>query len=668
MAKNKWNKYLNLKKFENLAQMVLYSIDKQDKKTAARWFGEDGEKVHSITYSELGNMIRAVFGGLSSLGLKKRDMIALCCHTRIEWIYCDLGIQSLGACNVAIYPTLKPKEIEYILKDSGAKAIFVDDQENLEKILAIEKNLPNLAYILVIDEFESSLAKENIIPLSKLINEGVLFNRANPYKFTETVAYIDEEELASLIYTSGTTGIPKGVMLTHRNFLSDAYLAISATATLRKGEKPWEMNFLSILPLAHSFGRCVNEYCILYIGGTISIVQKLDPEMIRKALLEFKPTMIVGIPYLFQKIYNIVLETVASMPEKIQKIFKKTEAMGRKYASYKMKGKKPPLGLRIKFTILGNAVRMVLMKHFGGRLKLMISGSAAISPELMVFFNMFKFNLIEGYGLTETSPVTHLLRTSYNSDYHPKINKKIDEYTQLGSIGPTIDIGDNPYEPVEQKLTPEGELLIRGPMVMKGYWQKPKLTEAALDKDGWLYTGDLAEIDENGYVRIKGRAKIVVKLQTGKMISPILIETLIVPASRKIAQIIVVGDDTRKYLTCIICPYWEPLKKLADEKGLKYNSNFGDLVKNKEIQEILKQEIQVMLKEVSDYMTPKKILISCKDFRAEEDYLTPTYKFKRNKIYEDLKPWIDKLYADTTDVLIIEDRITDFYDQSLIIG
>ena len=160
---------------------------------------------------------------------------------------------------------------------------------------------------------------------------------------------------------------------------------------------------------------------------------------------------------------------------------------------------------------------------------------------------------------------------------------------------------------------------------------------------------------------------MVVKLQTGKMISPAAVENLIVPASRKIAQILLVGDDTRKYLTCIVCPYWEPLKKLADDKGFDY-TNFGDLVKHSEIQEIIKKEIHEMLEEVSDYMNPKKFLISCKDFRAEEDYLTPTYKFKRNKICEDLKSWIDKLYADSADVIVIEERITDFYDQSLIIG
>ncbi|TFF96472.1 MAG: long-chain fatty acid--CoA ligase [Promethearchaeota archaeon] len=665
---NKWNKYFEIEKHENLAAMVLATVDKYGKKVALRWFDEEDEsKIQELTYNELKNLMHMMYGGLASLGLRKSDMIALCCETRAEWVYIDLGIQSLGGVNVAIYPSLKPKEILYILTDSGAKAIFVDTQENLEKVLAIEDQAENLSYIIVIDEFDESLDKENIISLDQLLNEGVQYNRTHMNQFIESIYRIEEDDLASLIYTSGTTGIPKGVMLTHKNFLSDAYLAVSVTATLRKAEKPWEMDMLSLLPYAHSFGRCVNEYCGLYIGAAIDIVSELNPEKIRRALEEFKPTIIVGIPYLFQKMYNIVQDTVDSLPSAAQNIFGKAEALGREWAKYKTKGEKGPLGLRIKFGILGNLVRLVLNKKMGGRLKLMISGSAAIAEELMIFFNMFKFNLIEGYGLTETSPVTHMLRTAHNSNNHPEINKEVDEFTQLGSIGPTIDIEDNPYEPVEQKLTPEGELLIRGPMVMKGYWNKPKLTAAALDEEGWLHTGDLAEIDENGYVRIKGRAKVVVKLQTGKMISPAAVENLIVPASKKVAQIILVGDDTRKYLTCIVVPYQKPFKEWADQNNFPYES-WKDIITHGPVLEMIKKEVIAMLDEVSDYMTPKKFLISCKDFRAEEDYLTPTYKFKRSKIMEDLKAWIDKLYANNEDILIIEERITDFYDQSLIIG
>ena len=325
MAKNKWNKYLDIKKYDNLAQMVLATIDKYGSKDAIRWFDKDEESkeiVKSITYNELRGFLSNIFGGLHLLGFKKSDMIALCSVTRTEWIYADLGIQTLGGVTVAIYPTLKPKEVLYILKDSGAKLIFVDNQENLEKILSIEADCPDLKYIVVFDKFDPSLEKENVIPFWKLIRDGAQYHRQNPTAYIESIYQIEEEDLASLIYTSGTTGIPKGVMLTHKNFLSCSYLSVSVAATLRKGEKPWEMDFLSLLPLAHSFGRTVNEYCVLYIGGTMNIVEKFDPEIIRRALTTFKPTIIVGIPYLFQKIYNIVNETVATLPKFEQKVFR----------------------------------------------------------------------------------------------------------------------------------------------------------------------------------------------------------------------------------------------------------------------------------------------------------------------------------------------------------
>ncbi len=664
---NKWNKYLDIKKYDNLASMVLGTIDKYSKKTAIRWFAEDGITVKSINFNQLKSFMQNVYGGLRSLGYNKSDMIALMCHTSVEWIYADLGIQSVGAVNVALYPTLKPKEVLYILSDSSAKAIFVDTQENLEKVLAIKQELKELKHIIVIQKYKIAQDDENILSFDRLVSLGQVYNKENPQDFVESIFQVEEKDLASLIYTSGTTGVPKGVMLTHKNFLSDAFLSICVCATLRPNEKPWEMDFLSLLPLAHSFGRTVNEYCVLYIGGTMNIIEKLDPTIIRKGLETFKPMLIVGIPYLFQKIYNIVGETVAALPKGVQKIFNKTEAMGRLYSDYKMKGKKPPFGLNLKFKIQGNIVRKVLMKKFGGRLKLMISGSAAISKELMIFFNMFKFNLIEGYGLTETAPVTHMLRTAYNSNYHPTFTKRVDEFTKLGSIGPPIDIPNSPYEPVEQKVTPEGELLIKGPMVMKGYWNKPKDTAESIDKDGWFHTGDLAEIDQDGYARIKGRAKVVLKLSTGKMISPAAVENLVVPKSKKIAQVVLVGDDKRNYLSCIVVPYQAALKQYADEKGIKYSS-LKDLVTNKEIQNLLKADLLEHTKEIADYMIPKRLLISCKDFRADEGYLTPTFKCKHNKILLDYKDDIDKLYSVKEDFYVMETRLTEFYDQSLIIG
>ncbi|MGV9205170.1 MAG: AMP-dependent synthetase/ligase, partial [Promethearchaeia archaeon] len=545
MKKGKdYNKYFTIEKYENIPMMVMGTIEKYGKKDAMKWFRDEEYNVETLTYNELGKKMKWIYGGLRRLGYNKGDHIALCAETRPEWVWCDLGIQSLGAVNVAIYPSLKSKEIQYIMKDSEAKAIIVDTEENLRKVLAIQDDLPYLSHIIVIDDFERSLEKEYIIPYEELINKGMVYlPETEKNKFENHIETIQEEDLASLIYTSGTTGVPKGVMLTHKNFLSDAYLSISVTATLRENEKPWEMDMLALLPFAHSFGRTVNEYCCLYIGATMDVVSELNPEKIRKGMEKFHPTIIVGIPYLFQKIYNIVNQEVDSMPEKVQDIFQNAEKMGREWAEYKMRGEKPPFGLNLKFKIIRSVIHRVLKKNFGNELLLMISGSAAIAHDLLIFFNMFKFNLIEGYGLTESAPVTHMLRTEHNSNYHPKTDSKVNEYTQVGSIGPTIDIEDSPYEPVEQKLSEEGELLIRGPMIMKGYWKKPKLTRAALDEDGWLHTGDLAEIDENGYAKITGRAKVVIKLQTAKMISPAAVEGLVVPVSKKIAQFMLVGDD-----------------------------------------------------------------------------------------------------------------------------
>jgi long-chain acyl-CoA synthetase len=666
VPKNKWNKYLSINKYENLAEMALATIKKYGTKAAIRWFAEDGETIEYNTYEELGGYMKIVFGALHSLGYRNSDTIAICSETRREWVYADLGVQALGGITVAVYPTLKPKEIAYILQDSETKLIFVDTEENLTKILAIEKDLPNLKDIVVIEPFDDMFDKENIFKFDEFLRIGELYDRENPKLFFDSVFAIKEDDLASLIYTSGTTGVPKGVMLTHKNFLSDAYLAISVSATLRKGEKPWEMDFLTLMPFAHSFGRTVDYYCVVYVGATMNIIGKYDAEKIRKGFERFKPNIVVGIPYLYQKIYNIILEEVASMPKMVQNVFNAAIRIGREYADYKMRGEKPPFGLRVKAR-LTKLVGKVIRGKLGGRLKMMVSGSAAISEELMIFFNVFEFNLLEGYGLTETAPVTHVLRTSHNSNYHPKIDKPVDEYTKLGKIGPTVDIVDNPYEPVEHKLTPEGELLIRGPMVMKGYWKKSKITEQTIDKDGWLHTGDLAEIDEDGYASIKGRAKVIIKLMTGKMISPAAVENLIVPASRKIAQIILVGDDSRKYLTSIVVPYQEPLKEYADQNGIKYDS-LRDLIHNKEVQNVIKQDVLEYCEEVSNYTTPKKFLISCKAFDASEDFVTPTYKFKRNKIYASLKDDIDRMYETDEEFVVAESRVTDFYDQSMIIA
>lgn len=677
MAKKRWSKYLPKVRYNNLVEMIFASIKKYGKKTSIRWFEDDGT-IQSLSYEELGLKIKSVFYALNALGFKKQDHIAICSETSRIWVYADLGIQALGCVTVAIYPSLKPKEILYILKDSESKAIFVDTQENLAKVLSIEKEIPDLRYIIAIDPFDESLRNSKVISFNELLSDG--FKELNiretfgiendtlgPDTFNNSIKNIKEDDLASLIYTSGTTGIPKGVMLTHKNFLSDAVAGISVALTLKKGVKPWEMEFCAIMPFSHSFGRCVDEYCSFFIGATMNIVGEYDPEKIRRAFEEFKPTIMCGIPYLYQKIYNIILDELAAYPKLIVNIVNKVIANGKEYYTNKGLGKKNKFGVKLRQKTTAKLVGKVITKKLGGRWQLMVSGSAAISKDLIYFFNTLGINMIEGYGLTETSPVTHLLRTEYNSDFRPNFNKKIDIFSKIGTIGPPIEIVDNPYENIQQKMDPlTGELLIKGPMVMKGYWKKPELTAKAIDENGWLHTGDIVKIDEDGYVKIEGRSKIVIKLSTGKMISPASIETLITPTSKIIAQFILVGDDTKKYLTAIVVPYQQPLKEYADKNNIEYNS-WKDLIRNNKILDKIKEEVNNLTKDVVEFSRPKKFLISSAAFTSEK-YTTPTYKFKRNAIFEDLKNDIDKLYETNQDFLIVEDRLTDFYDQSLIIS
>ncbi|MGQ4876658.1 MAG: AMP-dependent synthetase/ligase, partial [Promethearchaeia archaeon] len=592
------------------------------------------------------------------------DHISICAETSQIWAWADLGIQCLGAVTVAIYPSLKPKEILYILKDSESKALFVDNKENLEKFYAIEDDVPQIQHVIVFEDIDNSLRKENVITWREFFDRGKQYEKEHPGLLEESISNINEEDLASLIYTSGTTGIPKGVMLTHKNFLSDIVLISAIGMTLNKGEKPWEGQSITYMPYAHSYARTVEEYGLIFNGSSINFVGGRSAERLQKAFKKFRPTIMVGVPYLFQKLYERIMDTVATMPPKIQKIFNNAIFVGKQYYLNKMNKRKNPLSLRMKYWFYKKLVLNRIKKELGGRLQLLVTAAAGISQELLLFFWSCGFNIAEGYGLTEAAPATHYSRTWHNSDFRPNFHKKIDIYEKIGTVGPPLEIIGNPYENIQQKLGPDGELLLKGPNIMKGYWKKPQLTKAAIDEDGWLHTGDLAEIDEDGYVKIIGRSKAIIKLSTGKMISPASVEGLIVPYSRLVAQIVLVGSE-KKYLAAIVVPYQEPLKKYADEHGIQYKS-WGDIIRNKEIQNLIKEDIMKFTEEIAEFSRPKRFAISSKNFSIEDGYLTPTLKFKRNKIYEDFKDVIDKLYEIDDEFLIIESRMTDFYDQSVI--
>ena len=444
---NKWTKYLRNTHYQSIGQMVFDTIKHHPDKTVMRWFGKDGTTVNSLTYEELADYIEESFNALYSLGFRKGENISICAETSPQWAWTDLGIQCLGCATIAIYPQLKPKEILYIAKDSESVALFVDTQENLEKFYAIQDELPNIRQVIVLEEFDDNLKKPNVISWDEFKKKGESHKKTHPNLMKEVIASIKEEDLASLIYTSGTTGIPKGVMLTQRNFLSDILVVSAIAITLNKGEKPWDAQSLTYMPYAHSYARTVEEYGMIFNTGTINFVGGRTQAQLQKSFRTYKPTIFVGVPYLYQKLYEKVIDTVATMSEGRQKIFNKAYSLGIQYYTNILNKKKNPLGLKIKYAILKKLVFGRIKNEMGGKLKLMVTASAAISLDLLLFFWSCGFNIAEGYGLSEAAPATHYSRTWDNSDFRPNFNKKIDVYEKIGTVGPILEIPEhlNPY-------------------------------------------------------------------------------------------------------------------------------------------------------------------------------------------------------------------------------
>ncbi|MGV9203470.1 MAG: AMP-dependent synthetase/ligase [Promethearchaeia archaeon] len=488
-TETKWSPYLRLKRYNNIAEMVLETIEHTPEEIVMRWFKDDGDRVESISYRELYKIIKHSFYGFRALGLKKGNHISICAETSQYWAWADLGIQCLGAVSVAIYPQLKSKEILYIINDSESIALVVDNQENLQKFYEIQEKVPRVEKIIVFEDIDENLKKDNVYLWEELVNKGKGYAKAHSDQFKKSIANIHEDDLASLIYTSGTTGVPKGVMLSHKNFLSDILVVSAIALTLEKEKKPWGEGSITYMPYAHSYGRTVEEYGLIYTSSTINYVGGRSQEQIQKAFRVFKPTIMVGVPYLYQKIYERILNTVEEMSPRVQSIFNSAVSVGKQYYKNKIKGKKNPIGLRIKYWFYKNLILKRIQNEMGGKLQLLATASASISEELLLFFWSCGFNIAEGYGLTEAAPATHYSRTIDNSDFRPNFDKKIEIYQKVGTVGPLMEIPErlNPYKNMQQKLTEEGELLIKGPNIMEGYWKKPQLTQAALDEEGWLH-------------------------------------------------------------------------------------------------------------------------------------------------------------------------------------
>ena len=576
------------------------------KKPNALQYRKDGT-YRSISHAQILERVRRVARGLSSLGIRRGDRVAILSENRPEWAIADFACLTGGMTDVPIYPTLPADQIAYILKDSGATAIFVSNHVQADKIRQIRNQLPALKAVIGFDDLRG-LVNLSIDELEKRGTEGD--NRESIATYREDAMSVKPDDVATIIYTSGTTGEPKGVMLTHDNIFSNVQAA--RTAIPFAGED----TALSFLPLSHIFERMGGHYLMWATGTSIAYAESMDTVPVN--LQEVKPTIVLSVPRLYEKMYARVLETALTGGFLKKKIFFWARGVADRWASEKLAGRTPGGMLARQYGIAQKLVFAKLKARTGGRLRYFVSGGAPLAPEINKFFYAAGLEILEGYGLTETSPV---------------IAVNTPENFRIGTVGKPID-------GVEVKIAADGEILTRGPHVMKGYYNKPEATREAIDPDGWFHTGDIGEISD-GFLAITDRKKDIIVTAGGKNIAPQPLENK-VKTNKYVSQAVMIGDK-RKFPSMLVVPNFDQLEKWAMKRNIIWTDR-AQLLRMPTIQAKIEREVARELEGAAHFEQPKKVGLLEHDFSIESGELTPTQKVKRRVIDKNYKTLIDALY------------------------
>jgi long-chain acyl-CoA synthetase len=588
---------------DTIPSLFLHAVNTHDKADAFQC-KRDGKYVDVSHHEVLESVDRASLG-LISLTLAKGDRAALLSENRLEWAIADLAILSAGLINVPVYATLPSNQIEYILRDSESRAVFVSTQEQLEKIQEIRANLPNLSHVIVFDDIA---AGESTMNLDQLMEMGAGVQGQPAFK--ERIATVGKYDWASIIYTSGTTGDPKGAILNHWNFVSNV---IDITRLFDMG--PLD-RCLSFLPLSHVFERTGGYYAMLYAGVTIAYAESVDT--VPQNLLEVSPTVMVSVPRLYEKMYGRILDAVTAGSAIKKGLFFWAIGVGKKYVHEKLEGRLKG-STKMQYGIANRLVFKKLKARTGGRLRFFVSGGAPLSREIAEFFYAAGLPVMEGYGLTETSPV---------------IAVNTFEHFKFGSVGRAIP-------GVDVQIADDGEILAKGPNIMLGYYKKPDLTNAVLDGE-WFHTGDIGYLDDDGFLTITDRKKDIIVTAGGKNIAPQPIENLL-KTNKYIAQVVVIGNN-RKFIAAIIVANMENIQAFAKAAGIAFE-NDADLVANPRVVQKVHDEIEEMSEHLASFERIKKFVLVDKDFTIADNELTPTLKVKRATVEKKFEKQIDALYA-----------------------
>ncbi|GFO55116.1 AMP-dependent synthetase [Geomonas sp. Red276] len=564
----------------------------------------------TLSYAQFYQRALMVARGLRKLGIAPGQPVAILSENRAGWVIADMGILAAGGITVPIYATNTPEQVAYVLGHCGATLVFISGREQYRKLLSTRDEIPAVRMVVSFERFlgEPELPLTTFYQLSE-IDDPILPEEQGALE--RVIDTLEPEDLMTIIYTSGTTGIPKGVMLSHRNVLFDVSSTIVKAGVLDDRE-----TFLSFLPLTHVLERSVGYYLCLMLGGLMVFADSV--EKIAENMIEVEPTIMVCVPRLFEKIHSRIFEYVHQLPLFKRRLFRTALAIGSRYIDAKYQQQTVPLLLRLEYSLADRIIFTKLRRRFGGRLKLCCCGGAPLDPHINEFFWIIGVPILEGYGLTETSPVI--------------ANNNFQEL-RFGSVG-------TPLRQTEVALAEDGELMVKGPQVMIGYYKDREGTREVL-KDGWFKTGDIARL-EDGFIFITDRKKELIITAGGKNIAPQPIENLL-KRDKYISQAVIVGDR-RPYLTALLVPTIERLLEFAREKGIPYN-DLDDLVVHEPVQEIYRERVAEINSQLAHYETIKKFDLLPHDFTLAADELTPTLKLKRKVIAEHYRERIERMYA-----------------------
>lgn len=563
----------------------------------------------NISAEKFVERVRHVALGLAGLGIKRGDRVALLSENRPEWSITDLAILSLGAINVPIYTTQAIDQIRYILTDSGARAIFISNRRLYKHARQAIERLGFIEILIFFDD-DGSDGVERAMTLDALEEAGREQARRTPVAFAEYLSAVRPQDLATIIYTSGTTGEPKGVMLTHNNFISNV-LAITDGLPISSTDVA-----LSVLPLSHIFER-TGFYVFCYNGMSVYYAASFD--QVGENLREVRPTVMTAVPRLFEKVYHRIVKKGMSEKGWKRKVFLRALTVGQRYAELKDKHQRVPRSLALQQKIASRLVFAKWREGVGGRLRYFVSGGAPLSPALSYSFLAAGIPVLQGYGATETCIV---------SANRPESN-------QVGSVG-------LPFAGIELAIAEDGEIMVRGPNVMKGYYGQPEAT-AAVMKDGWFATGDVGHLDDEGRLYITDRKKDLFKLSNGKYVAPQLIESLL-KQSEFVSQVVVVGAG-RKQPAALIVPEWEAVRQELGAQGEDFPSDRKELSQFPVAIKIVQRDVAALTSELADFERIRRIALLPEEFTIDNGELTPTLKVKRRVIDEKFGDLIEDLYS-----------------------